>query len=64
VASRFYGANVGAMQPTDVSESASTTSRAVEIQVDLTKTTKRIEILQALEALTNYIRVNENDPAG
>lgn len=64
MASRFYGANVGAMQPTDVSEAASTTSRAVEIQVDLTKTTKRIEVLQALEALTNYIRVTETDPIG
>jgi hypothetical protein len=64
MASRYYGANVGAMQPTDVSESASTTSRAVEIQIDLTKTTSRIAVLQALEALTNYLRVVETDPIG
>ena len=64
MASRFYGANVGAMQPTDVTESASTTSSAVEIQIDLTKTTSRIAVLQAIEALTNYLRVKETDPIG
>jgi len=52
------------MQPTDVTESASTTSSAVEIQIDLTKTTSRIAVLQALEALKNYLRVKENDPIG
>jgi len=62
MASRFYGANVGAMQPTDVTESSSTTSKAVEIQVDLSKTTSRLAVLQALEALTNYIAVTEGDP--
>lgn len=52
------------MQPTDVTESASTTSSAVEIAIDLTKTTSRIAVLQALEALTNYIAVKETDPIG
>jgi len=64
MASRYYGANVGAMQPTDVTEAASTTSKAVEVQVDLSKTTSRLAVLQALEALTNYIRVVEGDPIG
>jgi hypothetical protein len=64
VASRYYGANVGAMQPTDVTESASTTSSAVEIQIDLTKTTSKIAVLQALEALMNYLITKEGDPIG
>lgn len=62
MASRFYGVSVGAMLPTDVTESSSTTSKAVEVQIDLTKTTSRIAVLQALEALTNYLRVVEGDP--
>lgn len=64
MASRFYGANVGAMQPTDVTESGSTTSSAVEIAIDLTKTTSKIAVLQALEALVNYLITKETDPIG
>lgn len=51
------------MQPSDVSESASTTSRAVEIQVDLSKVTTRLDILQMVEALENYLKTVETDPA-
>lgn len=64
MASRFYGANVGAMQPTDVTEAASTNSTAVEVQIDLSKTTSRLAVLQAMEAIMNYLRVKENDPIG
>lgn len=64
MASRFYGANVGAMQPTDVTEGASTTSSAVELSIDLTKTTSKIAVLQALEAITNYVITKETDPIG
>lgn len=52
------------MQPTDVTESGSTTSSAVEISIDLTKTTSKIAVLQALEALINYLITKESDPIG
>jgi hypothetical protein len=62
MASRFYGVSKGAMQPVDVTEGAATGTKAVEVQIDLTKTTSRLEVLQALEAITNYIATVETDP--
>lgn len=64
MASRFYGTNVGAMQPKDVVEAASTNSTAVEVQVDLTKTTDKLQVLQQLEAILNYLRTVETNPIG
>lgn len=62
MASRFYGVNVGAMQPKDVTESGSTTSSAVEVAIDLTKCTDKLQALQQLEAIVNYIRTTESNP--
>ena len=62
MASRFYGVNKGGMQPKDVTESASTTSSGVELQIDLTKVTSKIDALQALEAIENYIATVEFNP--
>lgn len=64
MASRFYGANVGAMQPKDVTESGSTTSSAVELAVDLTKTTDKLQVVQALTAILNYLQTTETNPIG
>lgn len=63
MASRFYGVNVGAMLPKDVTESSSTTSSAVELQIDLAKVTTRLAILQCIEALESYMETVEGDPA-
>lgn len=62
MASRFYGVNVGQMQPKDVTEGASTGSKAVELQVDLTKVTSKLYVLQCLEAIANYIKTTESSP--
>lgn len=62
MASRYYAASVGAMQPTDVTEGASTGSLAVEVQVDLSKTTDRLAVLQCLQAIMNYIATKETTP--
>lgn len=62
MASRYYGANVGAMQPSDVTEGSSTGSKAVEVQIDLSKTTDRLAAYQALIAIANYILTKETTP--
>lgn len=56
MASRFYGVSVGGQQPADVSESGSTTSRSVELQLvyDASGMTKQ-GALNAIEAIKNYI---------
>lgn len=50
------------MNPTDVTEGSSTGSLAVELQVDLSKTTSILEVLQALEAIKNYLITKETNP--
>ena len=62
MASRFYGINVGGMQPNNVTESASTTSSAVELQIDLAKVSNPMYVHQMLEAIKNYLRTKESNP--
>jgi len=62
MASRFYGVNVGAMQPKDVTEAASTNTTAVEVQVDLSKTTDKLQVVQMLTSILNYIQTTETNP--
>ena len=62
MASRYYGVNVGAMNPKDVTEAGSTNSVAVEVAIDLTKCTDKLQAVQALTALLNYIQTTETNP--
>lgn len=62
MASRYYGVNVGAMMPADVTEAASTNSAAVEVQIDLAKTTDKLQVVNMLTAIINYIQTTENNP--
>jgi len=62
MASRYYAASVGAMNPTDVTEGSSSGSLAVELVIDLAKTTSIMEVLQALEAIKNYLITKETNP--
>lgn len=62
MASRFYGVNKGAMMPKDVTESGSTTSSGVEVAIDLTKVTSKIDALNCLEAIQDYIATIELNP--
>lgn len=64
MASRYYGVNVGGMNPKDVTEAASTNSTAVEVQVDLSKTTDKLQVVQCLEGILNYIKTTETNPIG
>ena len=61
---RYYGANIGATMPTEVSESSSTTSRTVELAVDFDATgANKHVVLNALEAIKNYIIMDTYPPA-
>lgn len=62
MASRYYGVDKGAMQPTDVTEDSSTTSSGLEVAIDLTKITSKIDAIQCLEAVKNYLQTKETEP--
>jgi len=62
MASRFYGVNVGAMNPKDVTEAAATNTMAVELAIDLTKCTDKLQAVQLIEAIKNYIQTTETNP--
>ena len=62
MASRFYGINKGGMQPKDVTESGATTNSGVEVQIDLTKVTSKLDAIQMLEAIENYLATIETNP--
>lgn len=52
------------MQPKDVTEAASTNSTAVELAVDLTKTTDKLQVIQAVTAILSYLETVESNPLG
>ncbi|MDB5433552.1 MAG: hypothetical protein JWP35_4668 [Caulobacter sp.] len=64
MASRYYGVDVGGQLPQDVTQGAATTSKKIELAVDLTATNlNKLEVLKALEALSTHINVNIWPPA-
>lgn len=64
MATRYYGVNIGGMMPVNVSESGSTTSRAVELVVTYDAAgANKMMVLNALEAIKNYIIQDNYPPA-
>lgn len=64
MATRYYGANIGATMPTEVSESGSTTSSTVELVVVYDATgADKVSVLNAIEAIKNYIIQDTYPPA-
>lgn len=64
MATRYYGANIGATMPTEVTESGSTTSSTVELVVVYDATgANKTKVLNALEAIKNYIIKDTYPPA-
>jgi len=56
MATRYYGANIGAMTHSDVLEQSSTTSRTVEVQVVYDATgANKFAVIAALEAIEQLI---------
>lgn len=56
MADRFYGVDLGGNMPTEVTEAASTTSKAIELRVTYTTTgLTKMDVLRAMEALEGYL---------
>jgi len=62
MADRFYGIAVGGQKPADVTESSSTTSKAIELRISDTAYTSRKAAEIAVAALLNYLRTVETSP--
>jgi hypothetical protein len=64
MANRYYGVAVGGSMPTEVTESGSTTSKDVELVVNLSAAgTDKVQVLKALEAISNYVATDTWPPA-
>lgn len=64
MANRYYGVDIGGGMPTDVTESGSTTSKPVELVVDVSATgVNKMQVLKAIEALEYYITTDTWPPA-
>lgn len=62
MASRFYAVDKGQDMTFDVTESSSTQSKGIEVQVDLAKVTSNLQVIDGLKAIINYIKSVETDP--
>lgn len=59
MADRFYGADLGVKMPAEVVESATTTSKAIEVRVTYTTTgLTKVDVLNAIEAIKNAVTVD------
>ena len=64
MANRYYGVSIGGGMPTEVTEAGSTTSKDVELAVNLSASgADRTQVLKALEAIQNYITTDTWPPA-
>lgn len=64
MADRFYGAALGAQGPKDVTEAGSTTSAVVELRINDTVYSKKLQVLLALEAIQDYLNATEGSVIG
>jgi len=62
MADRFYGVAIGGRLPGDVTEQATTTSAAVELRISDTAYTRKILVLNALEAIEAYLQTKATEP--
>lgn len=64
MADRFYGAALGAQGPKDITEQATTTSAVVELRINDTVYSNKLQVLMALEAIQNYLNATEGSVIG
>ncbi len=62
MADRFYGAPISAQLPKDVTEQATTTSAVVELRINDTIYSRKIEVLHAIDAIRRYVESKETNP--
>ena len=62
MADRFYSVVLGEHLPSLVTEGSSTSSEAVELRVNDSIYTKKLDVLLALEAIEGYLQTKETSP--
>ena len=63
MANRYYGVSIGGGMPTEVTEAAATTSKDVELTVNLSASgADRAQVLKCLEAISAYIATDKWPP--
>lgn len=64
MADRFYGADLGAQKPSDLTESGSTTSKVVELRVNDTVYANVLQVILAVETILNHLKSREGSKIG
>ena len=62
MADRFFSVVLGEHLPSQVTEGSSTSSEAVELRVNDSIYTKKLDVLLALEAIEGYLQTKETSP--
>ena len=62
MADRFYSVVKGEHMPNQVTEGGSTSSEAIELRVSDTIYTSKIDVILALNAISNYLQTKETSP--
>lgn len=62
MADRFYSVILGEQMDNLVTEAASTTSEAIELRVNDSIYTTKLNVLLGLEAIKNYLLTKETSP--
>ncbi len=64
MADRFYGVPLGGTLPVNVTEAASTTSAVVELRINDTVYTNKLQVLNAVRAVLTYLETKEGGILG
>lgn len=62
MADRFYSVVKGEHFPSQVTEGASTSSEAIELRVNDSVYTNKIDVILALKAIQGYLETRETSP--
>lgn len=62
MADRFYSVILGESAPFQVTEGASTSGEAVELRVADSIYTTKLEVINCLGAIVNYLKTTETSP--
>lgn len=62
MADRFYSVVLGEQRVDQVTEGASTSSEAIELRVNDSVYTNKLQVLHAIDALRRFIQTRETSP--
>lgn len=62
MADKFYSVVLGEEMTHEVTEGSSTSSEAIELRVNDTIYTTKLDVIMGLEAIMNYLKATETSP--